>query len=304
VVFRELRFGGGRFESAAGWLDLDVVQELSAYKRLVVELAKEQWRRANPGRTRLARGFEEGIRLGFREIKPGSCIIPLERSWVADPSDSLNPRDEVDAAAAIVEATLSAAENDAPFPDGLPARLVPLFSDWGRCLGEGESIHVGPPGAPSVRFDAAIRRRILGARRGRHEDVVELVGEIRGVELAPGGGGQFQVRARGGSELGGCFDAGMEDTMTRALHQRNELHARIAGRAEFDSDGRLHRITRVDSIVLEEPGAAAYDQSVPPIWESLMMLGESVPETEWGRVPDDLAENHEEYWRRGRVDRT
>jgi hypothetical protein len=34
-----------------------------------------------------------------------------------------------------------------------------------------------------------------------------------------------------------------------------------------------------------------YDDSVPPLWESVAMLGAAVPVEEWDRLPIDLAAN-------------
>jgi len=34
-----------------------------------------------------------------------------------------------------------------------------------------------------------------------------------------------------------------------------------------------------------------YDDSVPPIWESVAKLGAAVPAEEWDRVPTDLSVN-------------
>ena len=55
-----LRFDGKRFEGHA--LDVECTQELIAYRNLIVECAKELWRRKNPDRARLPRGFEDDFR--------------------------------------------------------------------------------------------------------------------------------------------------------------------------------------------------------------------------------------------------
>jgi hypothetical protein len=56
-----LRFDGKRFGGHA--LDVECTQELIAYRSLILECAKELWRRKNPGRVRLPRRFEEGFRV-------------------------------------------------------------------------------------------------------------------------------------------------------------------------------------------------------------------------------------------------
>jgi hypothetical protein len=38
-----------------------------------------------------------------------------------------------------------------------------------------------------------------------------------------------------------------------------------------------------------------YDDSVPPLWQSIIDLGASLPAEEWDRVPTDLASNLHRY---------
>lgn len=63
IELASLRFHGKRFEGHA--LDVECTQELIAYRNLIVECAKELWRRKHPDRVRLPRGFEEDFRLQF-----------------------------------------------------------------------------------------------------------------------------------------------------------------------------------------------------------------------------------------------
>jgi hypothetical protein len=43
--------------------------------------------------------------------------------------------------------------------------------------------------------------------------------------------------------------------------------------------------------LLETP----YDNSVPPIWETIGAIGAKVPSGEWAKVPSDLASNFDRY---------
>jgi hypothetical protein len=42
-------------------------------------------------------------------------------------------------------------------------------------------------------------------------------------------------------------------------------------------------------------GEDEYDDSVPPIWQSVVELGASLPAEEWDRLPTDFAANLERY---------
>lgn len=48
---------------------------------------------------------------------------------------------------------------------------------------------------------------------------------------------------------------------------------------------------------LGEPheGDDGYDDSVPPLWETIVELGASLPPEEWDRMPTDLAANLHRY---------
>ena len=74
-----LRFDGPRFEDHS--LEIDVLPELIAYKKLLIETAKELWRKKNPGRERLPRGFEDSIAIKFFQLGDGSTAIPLKREY-------------------------------------------------------------------------------------------------------------------------------------------------------------------------------------------------------------------------------
>ena len=62
-----LRFEGKRFEGHA--LDVECTRELIAYRNIVLECAKELWRRKYPWRVRLPGKFEEGFQVEFGEIR-------------------------------------------------------------------------------------------------------------------------------------------------------------------------------------------------------------------------------------------
>lgn len=122
-------------------LDLDDLQELAAYRKIVVETAIELWRRHNPGRDRLPKGFEEGIVLKFYQLTAGSATVPIER--VVDESGQDVPfriEDEVEEAAEIIDHALAAASEDSAPPERLPASVVPMIQKWGETLRPGSSM--------------------------------------------------------------------------------------------------------------------------------------------------------------------
>lgn len=135
IELAALRFEGRRFEGHA--LDVECTQELIAYRMLILECAKELWRRKNPDRVRLPKGFEDGFRVQFDRIDEGSAVVPLRRVREAVQPE-LDLGDEFDEAAALVDAVIAAAARNEPLPDRFPANLMPLFAELGRTLGDDE----------------------------------------------------------------------------------------------------------------------------------------------------------------------
>lgn len=295
-LLKELKFTGGRFEQNKGWLDFDVLPELQVYRKLLIETAKEEWKRLNPGRERLPKGFEENIRLGFNEIREGSCTVPVERIVeVKDDDLELYVRDEVDEAARIIDATLMAVCKDTPFPERLPARVIPLFEDWGKTLASDEGIVLDGYNGDSPRFDAAIRERILNAKRDRYDDMVDLVGEVRAAELKAREGGSFNILMESGDLIPGVFTNEQEESITEALHEHRQVRLRVVGLGEFEASGQLRRIVRMDHLEERPASETPFDPDTPPIWETIAEIGKSIPEEEWDKVPTDLAVNLSRY---------
>lgn len=295
-LLKTLTFAGGRFEQNKGWLDFGVLSELQVYRKLLVETAKEEWKRRNPGRERLPKGFEENIRLGFHEIREGSCAVPVERIVeVEDDAMDMYVPDEFDEAVQIIDLTLTAARDDVPFPDRLPARIIPIFGEWGETLAPNEWILMDGQNGNGPRFDTAIRERILNTKRDRYEDMVDLVGEVRAAELKARDGGSFLVLLENGDSLPGVFTDEQETRITEALHDHRQVRLRIVGLGEFETSGQLRRLLRVDRLEERPAGETPFDPDAPPIWETIAEIGKSIPEEEWDKVPTDLATNLDHY---------
>jgi len=294
---KEIRFVGGRFEQAKGWIEFDVLPELLQYKRILLETASEQWRRKNPDRVRLPKGFEQNVRLAFSEIKEGSAAIPIFRvQEIEEGALELYAPDEIDESAEIIDATFLAAANDAPLPNNLPIAVLDMFEDLGKTLLEGEAIETGPRDrSPIPRFDATTRSRILERARRDYEDLIKIEGEVRAASLKAKGGGSFTLYLDDGSSVEGTFTEEQESDVTEALHRHQSLRVRIEGQGEFTRDGRLRKILNVARLEKHEVGTDRYDPKAEPIWKVLSDLGRSVPDEVWADFPTDASVNLDHY---------
>lgn len=177
-----LRFNGPRFEDHG--LDVDVLPEIIAYKRLLQETAKEVWRLTHPQRVRLPKKFEEGFTLKFFGLEAGSTSVPLMREVPDGPPQLLALKDELDEAALLLDDAIRAAGGHREAASRLPRQVIPLFEDFGKTLGEDEYLLISAAGEDvPARDDWAAKERILGWASLTYTDVVDLSGEVRAMDL-------------------------------------------------------------------------------------------------------------------------
>lgn len=291
IALATLRFDGKRFEGHA--LDVECTQELIAYRTLILECAKELWRRKNPGRVRLPKGFEDGFRVQFDRIEEGSAVVPLRRVLEAAQAE-LDLGDEFDEAAALVDAAIGAADRDDLLPEQLPSNVIPLFANFGRTLRDDEVLFTRARGSNSEAAYTPKARAVLAQWVGpTYEDKVELVGEVRMANLGPGA---FRLQiAESGAQVEGRFDATQEALVLDALKNHRNVRLRITGTAEFATrDRQIKRLVRIDEVGLAPAAPGSFDESAPPIWEQLAKIGLEAPAGTWDAVPDDLSQRIDE----------
>jgi hypothetical protein len=291
-----ITFSGPRFDDAG--LELDVLSELLAYRKLLVETAKELWRSENRERQRLPKGFEDSIRLKFYSIESGSAVVPIKR--IVSHDDSLlfepSPRaDEIDEAAQLIDETITAVSEDRAIPVRMPKTALPLLAALGENLREGEMIKTRAVRSSSAaEFTCETRTRVERMLEAVYEDRVEIVGEVRSADVDQR---NFAIRDSNGTKVPAKFRPEHEAEITDALHDHASCRIAIMGVGEFSArDGSLRRVLRVDE--LERRTAITddeYDDSAPPLWQSVVDLGASLPTEDWDRIPTDLAANLEHY---------
>lgn len=290
------KFSGPRFEDHG--LDVDVLPELIAYKKLLIETAKEIWWRKHPGRERIQRNFEASLRLKFYRLAEGSVAVPLEREIeVEEGSLNFEPvPDELDEAARVLEEAIAAASADAPLPSDFPKNVIPLFEQLGKTLEADDRIEFEPPPNAHTRkkvvYTQQTRSRMIERATGEYTDVVSVSGEIRAADLD---GGNFTLRREDGSKVPGKFSPEREAQITEALKEHESCALQVDGTATFLPDGKIKRIEMVEKLQIISKERAEFDAAAKPIWEIAQEIGKSIPQKEWEKVPKDSSINVDHY---------
>src|SRR5713101_2053628 len=243
------KFNGPRFEDHG--LDVDVLPELIAYKKLLIETAKEIWWQKHPGRERIQRNFEASLRLKFYRLAEGSVAVPLEREIeVEEGALNFEPApDELDEAARVLEEAIDAASADSPLPSDFPKNVIPLFEQLGKTLEANDSIEFEPPRGARARkkvvYTQQTRTRMVERATDEYTDAVSVSGEIRAADLD---GGNFSLRREDGSKVFGKFSPEHEAQITEALKEHQSCSLQVEGAATFFPDGQIKRIEKVDKL--------------------------------------------------------
>lgn len=291
----KLSFCGHRFDGHA--LDVDALQELSRYQKIIAETAKTIWRQAHPGRERLPAHFEDRTRLYLRQIGEGSAVAPLD-AYIEEEQDNLFPDQldqsfpELSAAAVLSADVFYALDKGKPLPEAVPRELLPEYARFGEALGPDDRVNIEVPGGQPVPFAARSRERLLRLVETEHIDTVDITGEVVEANVRQG---SFQITWAGDVVQGIPMSPEREGLITSALKEHSSARLRLVGKAEMTPQGRIKRLVEVDEMVVEETNIDVYDDSAPRIEDVIAGLTAAVPDEVWSAVPDDLAENHDRY---------
>jgi hypothetical protein len=292
-LFTTLAFKGPRFDGHA--LDLAVLPELTAYRTLLIETAKELWRAANPGRERLPKGFESRLSLGIHEIQAGSLVLPILRQVMQDDDEfPIDIDDEFSRGARIIDDVLARVAAGQQPPHDLPAAIIPLFDDLGKTLADDEWLEIRPTGAVQpIRWDAGSRERIAAWIPRTYTDSVEYRGEVTQADVE---GCTFTLKLDVGDKVTGKFSSDQESFVTQALQAHQTVRLRVTGRAEFlHSTGKPRRFLDTPTVAISHPEDDAYDPAERPFWEVMIEIAASIPDSELEKLPVDGALNHDRY---------
>ena len=284
-------FHGRRFDD--GGVDPDVMPDLVRYKTLLVEVAKELWRRNHPDRKYLPKNFEDSLSTKFYEVVANCATIPLERvSTAADRELLWDTEDELDDAVTLVAETIDAAGNDQSLPEQFPKHLLVLFQDYGKTLRDDEWIEHRPPKRESgIRYDALVRERLTRWVESPYEDAVDLTGEVTMARVS----NPLMTIKFDGRNIEAAFRPEDEDVITTALKQHTTAKLRVIGRGQFGTDGLVRKVTEVTEVCLLSTGERPFDSSAKPIWEVFEEILADIPDEQFAKLPVDGADRHDFY---------
>ena len=116
---------------------------------------------------------------------------------------------------------------------------------------------------------------------------VDLTGELRRADLDLG---NFSVRLADGRQATGGIQIAWESLILEALKSHDSQQLHIIG---FCTNDNLQNIdlTSIESVELSKSEPLP-QEAQKPFWQRVIELTADIPDSEWAKIPTDLAETH------------
>jgi len=262
---------------------------------MVAETARALWRRANPGRERLPKHFENRTRLYLRKIEEGSAIAPLEvyvdRPAQRDLFREVQPT-EANEAIALAYQVFEAIDKGARLPETFPRDLLEEYTKWGVGLHHDEEMRVSTGGRKPVRVTAESSRRLEGFCDRPHQDHVQIDGQVLEADVRQK---RFQLWLDDKTNIRIAFSSEQEDEVTTALKEHKTQRMKVKGLGEVSPQGTLLQVTEAYELEIYQAAEIPIDRTARPIEEVLRRLAKEVPQDEWDKLPRDLTDDLDHY---------
>lgn len=238
-------YRGARFDDHS--LPLDLLEDLSAYRDLVVEVARSLFRRRHPTRKRLPKNFAHKFVLALRGIDEGSAAPRIERVFPSGQTWLRGAVDVFDEARDVISQCFQAANDNRVVPELFPRELLWRFNTIGQNLRSDESIEWRSPDTEQgPRFDHEIRKRLILSSSTTYQQAISVVGRVVAHDEERR---RFDVRLRDGQRISATFDAELLSTVRSVLAASDPV-VQLSGVGEFDSSDRLKAVARTYELVL------------------------------------------------------
>lgn len=296
VLFLRPRLIGARFEGHA--IPLEFLKDLAVFEEMIVEIAKAEFLKDHPGRTRSPRGFTEGIALKLTAIDDGSAI-PVISLVVAGMTLFPSNQGYFERARDAVIRAIGAAEQNQVITEHLPEKTLGYFDRIGRSLREGEAIEfTSSGGVTPAKLTKETRRKLLLASSAVRELTEET--SVRGaIPEADQDDMTFEVQLIDGRKVRAPMAAQHVDAILEAFNgYKSRTRVLLQGIGRFSRNDRLLGFesiehvsildpldipARLDELRLLQPGWLE-GQGQPPSQEGLDWLSLTFSQ----QYPDDL----------------
>jgi hypothetical protein len=230
---------GTRFDGHT--LPLEIAQDLVAYEKLIVDLAKHLYLEEHTSRKRVPKGFGNDFQLHLEKLEEGStkpvlAIVTAASMTVGGTADYFEQARDI------------AAECIAASPEQLPAKfpkhLLKHFNHFGKSLEYGEELIFNEGAANSASLTPEKRKMLVLSASGRYEKDIQLKGYVDAPNFDKG---YFILRQDDAQDIECPMSHEFHELIRRFVGLPRHIVS-IEGVGAYDSWESLKQIINVESI--------------------------------------------------------
>ena len=245
------RLCGGRF--AEHVIPLVFFRDLAAFEKMLIEVAKWEYKKEYPDRKRLPRNFAKQMVLNISSISEGSVILSFALSCFLGHFEHQEMKYITEASQSVSKA-IFAAEKGESFAELLPKEAFAQFEVFGRGLHEGESMELPPfDTIDKVIYTKATRQKILLALSSTKEYTEETSFRASVPDLSQTQN-KIDVLLPDGQKVRIPLDREYKEIIFEALRGYSDnARVQIRGVGRFSQDGKLLEMVSVDDLAALDP---------------------------------------------------
>ena len=287
-----LRFGGGRYGDCA--LDETALREVLRFQKIAALTAEALWRRRNPDRQRLPRGFQERTALRLCALEQGSAVAAFDAPGAsvsrggAEPELAAIPVE----AAGVIHGVFGAVARGEPPPEESPKSLLADYARLSGGLANGETLEIALPDAAPAPVARHEQTRLRSFLEKADERDAEAISRVMQLDVRKR---QFNLWTDEKRCIPVQFNENQESDAIAALRAHDSTRFRVRGRGNFLPDEEAPKIIRMHTIIPVRDGEPALDSDSCDIMTAIDRIVADIPDEVWETVPRDLSERHDYY---------
>lgn len=244
-------YTGKRFDSHR--LPVELVDDLLVLKKMTIEMAKDIYLKANPGRKRVPKNFTDGISIELECIEPGSTIPKLVLIIFLSTLFPYSNHECFAKAPKQITRIIEAAHNNSDLSNIAPDSVLNYFNQFGNNLQDDEKIIFGDKETSKAIYNKESRKRLqLAASKSKHyTELRELRGKIIVLDKDRKG---YEIQLSNGQKIKGQYHASDLETLQEAfvkLEKDQKVWLKVIG--IFNAHDKLQNIDSIEESCLLEP---------------------------------------------------
>lgn len=286
-----LRFSGGIYDK--GTFDAAAMRVVIAFQQALTKLSRSIYL-SHQQQAYASSNVVDLDCLGIKQNTAGSTAISIQIIEEAGDFLALKyVREEIDQATTLMYEAYSAADKGERLPIELPSELLPLIASVRSHLRAECKLDFSMPENPPIPITKKACDALRKAVTATYEAQTSVTGEVFEVNVKKQTCRMFDITNKLNVII--HYEAIYKEELASALTHYTDRLILIEGVGEFNNRGHLLKLKNISNIEIRSGDTSEDKRAGDTIFDYIDKLIKDSPDEIWEDVPEDLAENHDNY---------